>query len=375
MAGLYFHIPFCKRICAYCDFFKCADLRRMDDMRRAMHRELDAQHEFLSDKTIRTIYFGGGTPSLYPPAVLQEFVDHAEGIFDCSYVEECTTEVNPDDISAQYINELRTTSVNRLSIGIQSFDDDELRMMNRRHTSREAIEAVKRAQDAGFDNITIDLIFGVKGFGDDVLARNIEQTLQLGVQHISAYHLTIEPDTTFARRVARGEFATVDEEQSEREYLTLHRTLTAAGFHHYEISNYALPNREARHNSAYWSGDQYLGIGPGAHSFNGKSRQWAVASVERFIDGDDIYDSEQLTATDHYNEYVMTSLRTARGVDLEFMRERFGASTVEQFLHNATPYIDVGDIVRTGSTLSIDAERMLKSDAVISSLFEVNSTD
>ncbi len=375
MAGLYFHIPFCKRICAYCDFFKSADLRSMEPVRQAMHRELEAQRSFIGDHHIRTIYFGGGTPSLYAPTALQEFADHAAELFDCSQVEEVTVEVNPDDINAQYIRELRTTAVNRLSIGIQSFNDAELRFMNRRHTSAEALDAVRLAQDAGFDNITIDLIFGVKGFGDQTLARNIEQALSLGVQHISAYHLTIEPDTAFARRVARGEFAAVDEDVSEREYLTLHNTLTGAGFDHYEVSNYALEGYQARHNSAYWSGDEYLGIGAGAHSFNGMRRQWAVASVEQFIAGGDIYTDELLTEIDHYNEYVMTALRTRRGVSIEEMKSRFSQPAVEQFLHNLQPYIASGEVVVEGSRVAIPPEKMLRSDAIIGALFEVNSTD
>lgn len=206
---------------------------------------------------------------------------------------------------------------------MQSFDDDELRLMNRRHTGAQAVEAVRRAQAAGFANLTIDLIFGVPGFGGKVLQRNLEQALALGVQHISAYHLTVEKNTAFGRRLERGRFSEVDEQVSEREYLEVHRTLTGAGFEHYEVSNYALPGCRARHNAAYWSGDEYLGIGPAAHSFNGKSRRWAAASIDGYLAGagtEAIYEQERLTERDRYNEYLMTRLRTAE--DSSWLRSK-----------------------------------------------------
>ena len=205
MAGIYFHIPFCKRICAYCDFYRSAGLKYMDSVIEAMHSELEEQSKYLNDKQIRTIYFGGGTPSLLPPRELQHLVDRAAKLYDCSGVCEVTAEANPDDITAEYVKELRHTNINRVSLGVQSFDDKELRFMNRRHTAEEASLAVKRLQDAGIGNITIDLIFGVDGFGEEILERSIQTALSLGVQHISAYHLTIECATAFYRRVQRGE--------------------------------------------------------------------------------------------------------------------------------------------------------------------------
>lgn len=284
MAGLYFHIPFCRRICAYCDFFKSAEVGRVDSVLDAMGRELDGAVDWLADRRIRTVYFGGGTPSLCDPARLQGLADRAATLLDCSGVEEFTVEANPDDMTEEWLEALARTGANRLSVGVQSFDDDELRLMNRRHTGAQAVEAVRRAQAAGFANLTIDLIFGVPGFGGKVLQRNLEQALALGVQHISAYHLTVEKNTAFGRRLERGRFSEVDEQVSEREYLEVHRTLTGAGFEHYEVSNYALPGCRARHNAAYWSGDEYLGIGPAAHSFNGKSRRWGRC-VDRRLPG------------------------------------------------------------------------------------------
>ena len=235
MAGLYLHIPFCKRVCAYCDFYKSADLRPMKAVVEAMHDELRREAGFLPAEQLRTIYFGGGTPSLLPPEELEEFIAHAAELFDCTALEECTVEANPDDLTPDYLRRLARTRVDRLSIGVQSFDDGELRLMNRRHTADAARKAVRQAQEAGFGNVTVDLIFGVPGFGAATLARNLRETVALGVQHVSAYHLTVEPQTAFGRRMAQGRFSPVTEETSEEEFLTVHRTLRDAGFEHYEV--------------------------------------------------------------------------------------------------------------------------------------------
>ena len=241
MAGLYFHIPFCKRICAYCDFYKSVRLEQMDGVTAAMHRELDERQDYLRGEAVTTRYFGGGTPSLYAPAALKGLLNHAAQLFDCSGAAETTLEANPDDLTGDYLAGLREAGIDRLSIGIQSFDDDCLKLMNRRHTAAQAIGAVRAAQRAGFGNITADLIFGIPGFGGDSLKRSLDGVLSLGVQHISAYHLTVEPGTAFGRRAARGQFAPVDEATSETEYALVHETLTGAGFEHYEVSNFALP--------------------------------------------------------------------------------------------------------------------------------------
>lgn len=370
MAGLYFHIPFCKRICSYCDFFRVARLDLLSDCLLAMHSELDEQRNFLYDKKIDTIYFGGGTPSLVAPNQLQMLIDHAAQIFDCGSVGEVTIEANPDDINDGWIEQLRTTAINRVSLGVQSFDDAELRFMNRRHTGREAEAAVMRLQDAGIENITIDLIFGVDGFGEEVLSQNIERALSLGVQHISAYHLTIEPNTAFGRRLARGEMCEISESQSEIEYAMLHQRLTAAGFEHYEVSNYALEGYRAKHNSSYWQGVEYLGIGAGAHSFNGVERHYSEQSIEEYIGGRE-YIVEQLTPRDHYNEYVMTALRCKEGIDCRKVVDNFGEKVLRRVKECVAPWIDSGDVVVADGSIKIPSARFMISDAVIESLFEV----
>lgn len=370
MAGLYFHIPFCRRICAYCDFFRVADLSGLPLALQTMHAEMDELRDFLHEQTIRTIYFGGGTPSLVEPQHVQSLIDHAARLWDCSGVGEITLEANPDDITPEYVRALRSTAINRVSLGVQSFDDEELRLMNRRHTAAGAVEAVRRLQDAGIDNITIDLIFGVDGFGDRVLERSLEQALALDVQHVSAYHLTIEPGTAFHRRQQRGQMRVVEEERSEQEYALIHRRLTEAGYEHYEVSNYALPGYRAQHNASYWHGAEYLGIGTGAHSFNGRVRRWSQQTVAEYA-RERRYEVEHLSEQDRRNEYVMTALRCAEGIDLEAFESRFGGEAQGRILSAARPWIAQGDVVVSEHRMRIPVERFLISDAVIESLFEV----
>ena len=370
MAGLYFHIPFCKRICAYCDFYRSADLRLIDDVWSAMCEELREQRDFLTDRQIRTLSFGGGTPSLLDAHLIGDLIGRASEIFDCSAVEEITVEANPDDITAKYAMALRDAGVNRVSLGVQSFDDEELRFMNRRHSASVAEQAVRTLQSAGFDNITVDLIFGVDGFGEEVLQRSLDKVLALNVQHVSAYHLTIEPETAFGRRLARGKMNEVSESVSEREYALIERILCGAGFEHYEVSNYALRGMRSRHNSSYWRGVEYLGIGPGAHSFNGKERRWCEQSLEEYIDCRK-YQREILTLADFRNEAIMTSLRCAEGIDMVDFERRFGAKQAARLREMATRWVESGDLIDVGGALRIPTARFLISDAVIESLFEV----
>lgn len=371
MAGVYFHIPFCKSSCGYCNFFKSADLGRVDALVEGMHRELEARKNYIKDRDIRTIYFGGGTPSLCNPKLLRGLVEHLKELFNCKNIEEFTIEVNPDDITVDYLLALREMGVDRLSIGIQSFDDAELRVMNRRHSSSQAVEAVRLAQSLGFDNITIDLIFGVDGFGGDCLKHSLEMAISLGVQHISAYHLTIEPNTAFGRRVAKGEFAAVVEQVSSDEYLMVHDYLVGAGFDHYEVSNYALSGFRAKHNSAYWSGAQYLGIGPSAHSFNGENRHWAVASIDKYID-ELAFEEEDLSESEHFNEYIMTSLRVKEGVDLRFVRDRFGSERYNTLIEDVQRYLSRGVVKIEEEALFISPKDFLISDSIIADLFQLD---
>lgn len=369
MAGIYFHIPFCKRVCAYCDFYKSVELDRMDALVAALARELEARRDYLGGEPVRTRYFGGGTPSLCSPQALGGLLRRTEELFDCSRTEETTLEANPDDLNPHYLAALREAGFDRISIGVQALDDDCLRLMNRRHTARQALDALREAREAGFENITADLIFGVPGFGGDALRRTIDGLLHAGVQHISAYHLTVEPDTAFGRRAARGTFAAVDEETSEREFLTVHTALCAAGYEHYEVSNYALPGFRARHNAAYWHGAKYLGIGPAAHSYDGESRRWNVASVTKYLEGAPA-ENETLSERDRYNEYLLTRLRTCDGIDTREIARLFGPQRLERLFGEVRRWIAAGALRADGDRIAVAPERFLVSDAVIESLFE-----
>lgn len=369
MATLYFHIPFCKRICSYCDFYKVGATALIPDVVQMMHRELDQRRDYIADKHITSIYFGGGTPSLLTPQMVEELIVHAQLLFDCSMVEEITLEANPDDLTQEYIEALRTTQVNRLSLGIQSFDDDVLRLMNRRHTAAEAREAVDRLKRAGYNNISVDLIFGIAGYGGDTLRRTLENIIALEVGHVSAYHLTIEERTRLGLMTQRGEYTPVREDVSEHEYSMVHDALTAAGYEHYEISNYARTGCRAKHNSAYWQGVEYLGIGPGAHSFSRDNRCWCTSTAKEYASGDMRYEQETLTEVDHMNEYVMTSLRRIEGIDLNYVAERFGQHHAERLLASAHKWMARGVVYQAGNNLAIRQEDFLVSDAVIESLF------
>lgn len=369
MSTLYFHIPFCKRICSYCDFYKVGAVELLPRVVEQMHRELDERSNFLSDRTISSIYFGGGTPSLLPPNDVESLISHARTLFDCSSVTEITIEANPDDIALNYAEALAQTSVNRVSLGIQSFDDEVLRFMNRRHTAEGAEQAVRLLREVGFDNLSVDIIFGVNGFANDHLGVSLQRAIALDVEHISAYHLTVEERTRLGLMVRKGEYQPVAEERSEEEFLRVHKRLTAAGYDHYEISNFAREGRYAQHNSAYWRGVEYLGIGAGAHSFSGDRRLWCDATAKEYGEGRFTYDEEVLSAEDHLNEYVMTSLRTSRGIDLTLIEQRYGEVHRKRIERCAGLWLERGTLQYSDNRLTIPAEHFLLSDAIIESLF------
>lgn len=369
MAALYFHIPFCKRICTYCDFYKVGAIELMPKVVEGMHKELEGRVNYLKERRITSIYFGGGTPSLLPPEQIERLIAHACELFDCSEVGEITLEANPDDLTEEYLAKLRKTSINRISLGVQSFDDRVLRFMNRRHTAAEAKECVKRLRRAGYDNISIDIIFGVGGFGDEWLEESIREALSLDVEHISAYHLTVEEHTRLGIMVRRGEYVPVSEEQSERDYRLVEQMLCAAGYEHYEVSNYAKQGCRAKHNSAYWQGVEYLGIGAGAHSFSGDDRRWCISTAKEYAQGDISFESETLTTKDHLNEYVMTSLRTAEGIDIEYIKSRYGEIESLRILKLADGWLRRGALCREMNRIYIPTKEFMLSDAIIESLF------
>lgn len=365
MSGIYIHIPFCRQICHYCDFHHSASLARKGEMLVAIRRELDDRRAEIASGSVRTLYFGGGTPSVCTPEEIGSLVRQVRDLWEVDGFEEVTLEANPDDLTPEYLAGLRTVGIDRLSIGIQSFHDAHLERMNRRHTAQAAVEAVQDAQRAGFGNITIDLIYGLPWMIPQEWQYNLDQAVALDVQHISAYHLTIEPRTVFGKQGMQS----VDEAASELHFAMLRETLLKAGFEHYEVSNFALPGFRARHNSSYWQGEPYLGAGPSAHSYDGAGRRsWNVASNKLYLEGTP-RETERLSQTDLLNEYLMTRLRTADGISLEYLAARFGAAEADRVAARCRDFVASGDMCRTPDGFAIPPERFLVSDFLIAELF------
>jgi oxygen-independent coproporphyrinogen-3 oxidase len=320
MAGIYIHVPFCKQACYYCDFHFSTSLAHKDDLVGALLKEIKLQRSYLDGETIDTIYFGGGTPSLLSGEEVNTIVDAITRLHTVDAAAEITLEANPDDLTNDKIKALRHTPVNRFSIGIQSFFDDDLIWMNRAHRSNEAESSVKRAQDAGFENITVDLIYGYPLLTDQKWKANRDKVFELQVPHLSAYSMTVEPRTALAAFIKKKKQAPMNEEQSAEQFVQLMGAADAHGFEHYEISNFCKPGHFSRHNTNYWRGITYLGLGPSAHSFNGGTRQWNVAGNAKYIQslstGKIPAETEILSESDRLNEYIMTSLRTMWGLEL-----------------------------------------------------------
>lgn len=368
MAGLYFHIPFCRKICGYCDFRRTAQIALLPSVLKKMHDELARENGFIEDRKVNTIYFGGGTPSLVEPEEIEKFISETRELFDCRDLQEITLEANPDDLSEEYIARLRKTSVNRISVGIQSLDDDVLCFMNRRHTAIEAEVAVRRLQEAGFDNISVDVIFGVEPSSKESLKETLMKILGWNVQHVSAYHLTIEPATKFGRLLEKGKLHLVDESRSEEEFSLVHSLLTEAGFEHYEISNFAKDGYRSRHNSSYWNDIPYLGIGPGAHSYNGRVRRWCEQNVKDYMDKVE-YSEEEIDQKTRLEEYIMTSLRRKEGLSLCYISRNWGDAETDRIQKLSEGLVNDGLLHKNGDRLAIPEDKFLLSDYVIGTLF------
>lgn len=374
MAGIYIHIPWCKTYCRYCDFHSSTSLRNKGTMLERMMGEMSQRKDFLHDRHIETIYFGGGTPSLCTPDELGTFIAKAAELWDTSTLKEITAEINPDDASLQYFEGLREQGINRFSIGIQSFSDDHLRWMNRRHDAPAGFRAIELAREAGLDNISIDLIYGLEPMTTDEWRYNLEKAVELRPEHISAYHLTIESGTPLGKDLAAGKAAEIVPEQSASQFETMREVLTEAGYEHYEISNFALPGRRSLHNSNYWSGQEYIGIGPSAHSYDGFRRCWSVSDNAAYIrlqpTGEHL-SGETLSPEDRYNEFVMTSLRCYRGIDIRYLEKTFGPEKLNHFLKRSEKFIRTGHISRKGNIFFIPARHYILSDGIMSDFFSV----
>jgi oxygen-independent coproporphyrinogen-3 oxidase len=345
----------------------------MGDLLQAMRRELQSRRNYLEGETIETIYFGGGTPSLLPTDDIQRILDDIYSYFPVVEKPEITLEANPDDLTYHKIIELARTPVNRLSIGIQSFRNQDLQWMNRAHTAAQADFSVKCAQDRGFENITIDLIYSIPGLSERDWLENISKAVDMQVQHISAYSLTIEPKTAFGHQLAKQELQPVDDQTSGTQFLALVNELKRCGFEQYEVSNFCLPGMQSKHNSAYWLGKKYLGVGPSAHSFNGATRQWNVASnplyVKGWMSGLPEFEIETLDDRTQLNEYLMTRLRTSWGIDLEHIRSAFRVDLWQTENDYLLQLLHDGLMVKENSTLTLTTQGLLQADRIASELF------
>lgn len=375
MAGIYIHIPFCKQACHYCDFHFSTSLKKKDDLIQSLITELELRKEEFKNTEVETIYFGGGTPSLLTNNELQSIIDAVDGNYSVVAYPEITLEANPDDLSHNRIEALTDTPINRLSIGIQSFFETDLKLMNRAHNAQEAKACLEKAVEH-FDNISLDLIYGIPGSSNEQWVKNIEMALSFGVPHISSYALTVEPKTALASFIEKGIIDNVDDEQAHEQFHILKEQLEEVGFIHYELSNFGKEGFFSKNNSAYWQGKPYIGIGPSAHSFNGKQRAWNVRNNSKYIksiqDGKLPIQIETLTKTDMYNEYIMTGLRTVWGVSLDKVEKDFGSILKDYLLEQANVFINQHLLYIDGEHLRVTKKGQFLSDGIASELFKLN---
>ena len=377
MAGIYIHVPFCAKRCLYCDFYSNTEMSYKEPYLVALQQEMELRKEYLSGETIETIYFGGGTPSQLQAADFSRIFDTINRLFRVSDDSEITLEANPDDLQPAYVGMLRQFPFNRISMGVQSFDDDDLRFLNRRHDSRQAVRAVELCREAGITNLSIDLIYGLPGQTVGRWERNLEAAIRLDVPHLSAYHLIYEEGTALYKLLEAGRVTPVEESVSVDLFTLLIDRLTAAGYLHYEISNFARPGCFSRHNSSYWLGKSYLGLGPSAHSYNQQERMWNVASLPLYIagmkEGCPNVEREPLPLETRYNDFIITGLRTMWGIDLEEVERRFGKRLADYCRQEAATYLRRGLLSLKGTVMTLSRAGIFVSDGIMSDLLWVDS--
>lgn len=375
MPGIYIHIPFCSKACVYCDFHFSTSLSKKEAMVDAICREIKLRKNYLDDKTLDSIYFGGGTPSLLTNSEWESIFETISAYFDISRDAEITMEANPDDLTTTKLRQLYSSPFNRLSIGIQSFDDEDLRFMNRSHNALQAYNCIEEARDFGFDNLTVDLIYGLPGRTEDHWEKQLNTALKFDLPHLSSYALTVEKETVLENWIRKGKVEPVDEVLAERNYYFMVKILERAGYEHYEVSNFAKPGHRARHNSSYWTGKHYLGIGPSAHSFKGDSRQWNISNNHIYIhaigDGEIPAEHETLSKADQFNEAVMTSLRRSEGINLDEIDRKFGAEFSLFLQRESKGLLDEGKLISANRHLFIPTIYRFLSDGIASSLFYI----
>ncbi len=375
MSGIYIHIPFCKQACHYCDFHFSTSLKKKDELIQALVREIELRKEEFANSTVETIYFGGGTPSLLSNDELLMIIASVHENYQVTEKPEITLEANPDDLTNQRINDLANTPINRLSIGVQSFFEEDLKLMNRAHNEQEAQECLSTAI-RHFDNISVDLIYGIPGLSNKRWRENIKTALSYGIPHISSYALTVEPKTALDAFIKKGLIEDVDDDMAQEQFDILVNQLQANNFVHYELSNFGKKGYFSKNNSAYWQGKPYLGIGPSSHSFNGVQRSWNVRNNSKYINALQNNElpstSETLSLTDKYNEFIMTGLRTVWGVSITTIEKDFGMIYKNYLLVQAQKHINEHLLYIEDDILKVSNKGKFLSDGIASDLFKLN---
>lgn len=372
MAGIYIHIPFCRQKCYYCDFYKTVNTSLKQKFLSVLNEEAKLRKNYLQNETVKTIYFGGGTPSVLEISELNKILSEIHSHFEVSSEAEITFEANPDDLTTEYLKEIKQAGINRLSIGIQAFQNTHLKKMNRRHDAAQAVEAVENAARLGFSNLSVDLIYGLPGLTETEWKESLHQVFQLPVQHLSAYHLTYHEGTAFHTWLKKGTLKELNETESVEQFNTLIDEAAKAGFEQYEISNFARNSLYSKHNTAYWTGEKYLGLGPSAHSFDQKSRRWNVSHVESYIKGIEnkisYFEEEVLSEKDRYNEYILTRIRTKWGVSLAIVNRQFGKKYEDYLSVQCKKYLQSGNILFNEGILTLSRNGLFISDDIMTDL-------
>lgn len=375
MSGIYIHIPFCKQQCNYCDFHFSTSLNNKNEVLNAILSEMKKRSSFLEGTKIRTIYFGGGTPSILSTDELNAIFEHLNAQFNLSDVNEITMEANPDDLTPEKIKALSKTPINRFSIGIQSFQNEDLKYMNRAHNVEQAKSSIKGVQDAGWENITIDLIYGTPTLNNDMWLENMQHVIDFEIPHLSAYGLTVEEKTPLFHAIKKGHQKPLDEQKSKTQFEMLMDFIPENGLEQYEISNFAKEGFEAKHNGSYWTDDIYLGLGPSAHSFDGKRRLWNISNnilyIKSLQNNELPQDFEELTEVQRYNEYLLTSLRTKKGVDIEYTKSRFSPFLIDFFNFSVKKWMLSGEITEKEGFFTLTKKGKIIADYLSSDLFYI----
>jgi oxygen-independent coproporphyrinogen-3 oxidase len=373
LAGIYLHIPFCKQACTYCNFHFTTSLRYKDDLVKALAKEAEAEKDYLGGEIVQTIYFGGGTPSLLGMADLDYLLSGLRKCYPVSPDAEITLEANPDDVSKEAVAGWKALGINRLSIGIQSFFEEELRWMNRAHNAHQARVCIENSYTAGIDNLSIDLIYGSPLLTDEMWEQNVQTAIGYGIKHLSCYALTVEEKTPLQKNIALKKSVDVDSDKQARQFLHLMQWLRNAGYEHYEVSNFARPGYRSRHNSSYWKGIPYLGLGPSAHSFDGKERRWNVANNNLYIKAINEVapqrEVEVLTPEQQLNETIMISLRTMEGINLQKIEALWGEKEKQRLQNDLSKYTRTGLVTISGQHAQLTDEGMLRADGIAADLF------